>query len=226
MQLPFIWNPYSVLIFSTGVFALAVGAFIWTRRPGRGVTTITLLSLALAGWSFATALQIGNANLTIDLILRALVYLGVSLVPPLWFAFIAEYTGNEQWLTRRTFWLLAIHPIALQVALVTNPQHDLLWTDVIVSETPNMLPPIEYLSGPLFWVHAGYSYLLMLVATVVLVRSMTLAPQKYRGQMALLLVALLAPWVGNVLYLGGFSPLPEYVDITPMAFAVTGLAAA
>jgi len=221
----FVWNPYSLLILCNGVLALVIGGFIWSRRPGRGVTTIALLSLALAGWSFANALQIACVDPTWNYWLRHPVFLGVSLVPPLWFAFIAEYTGNEHWLTRRTFLLLAIEPILLQLAIATNPQHNLLWSEVVANPVPNTIPALEYYGGVLFWVHAAYSYTVMGVATVLLLRAFVRTPQKYRGQIQFLLIAVLAPWIGNIIYLGGFSPLPEYVDITPMAFLITGVAA-
>jgi PAS domain S-box-containing protein len=47
----------------------------------------------------------------------------------------------------------------------------------------------------------------------------------YRGQIAAMLVAVLAPWVGNVLYLTGNSPI-LYLDLTPFAFTITVVALA
>ncbi len=42
----------------------------------------------------------------------------------------------------------------------------------------------------------------------------------YRGQIFALLIAVLAPWIGNALYLTGNSPIP-HLDLTPFAFTVT-----
>jgi PAS domain S-box-containing protein len=44
-------------------------------------------------------------------------------------------------------------------------------------------------------------------------------PDIYRGQMVTLLIGALAPWIGNGLFLAGFSP----IDLTPFAFSISGL---
>jgi PAS domain S-box-containing protein len=45
----------------------------------------------------------------------------------------------------------------------------------------------------------------------------------YRRQAAVLLLAVMAPWIGNALYLSGYSPIPK-LDLTPFAFTVTVVA--
>ena len=48
-------------------------------------------------------------------------------------------------------------------------------------------------------------------------------PQHYRGQSAVLLVAVTLPWAGNLLYLAGWSPSPG-LDPTSVVFLLSGLA--
>src|SRR5260370_17046042 len=47
----------------------------------------------------------------------------------------------------------------------------------------------------------------------------------YLGQAGALLIAVLAPWVGNALTAFGLSPFPD-LDLTPFAFMISGLAIA
>ncbi len=47
----------------------------------------------------------------------------------------------------------------------------------------------------------------------------------YRRQVAVMLAGAAMPWLGNVLYVAGMAPLPG-LDLTPLAFALTGLPAA
>ncbi len=47
----------------------------------------------------------------------------------------------------------------------------------------------------------------------------------YRGQVSALFIAVLVPWVSNAVTIFGLSPLP-HLDLTPLAFTVTGLAMA
>ena len=69
--------------------------------------------------------------------------------------------------------------------------------------------------------HSVYSYALLLIGTVIIIqRSIWRKQGSYRRQAVALLVAVLAPWVGNILYLSGKSPIP-YLDLTPFAFTLT-----
>ena len=68
--------------------------------------------------------------------------------------------------------------------------------------------------------HFAYSYIILLIGTILLARVLLRRQGMYRGQIVAMLVAVLAPWIGNVLYLTGNSPIP-YLDLTPFAFTVT-----
>ena len=84
---------------------------------------------------------------------------------------------------------------------------------------------IELTYGPAFWVYRGYSQLLLVVSAALLLRSLVHSQRIYRGQADAMLVGALAPLAGNALYLFGLNPFPG-LDLTPFAFALTGIAAA
>jgi PAS domain S-box-containing protein len=100
--------------------------------------------------------------------------------------------------------------------------HHLFWTDVQLAKSGSYFVT-DATFGPAFWVHGLYSYILILLGTVLLIRSFYRSPELYRGQMYWLLAGTFAPWIGNMLYLSGLSPFPD-VDLTPLAFSITGLA--
>ncbi len=70
---------------------------------------------------------------------------------------------------------------------------------------------------------AIYSYGLLAVGDVLLLRNAFSHPSPYRGGIAVILVASLAPWVGNGLSLFWLVPAGG-LDITPFAFAATAVA--
>ena len=51
---------------------------------------------------------------------------------------------------------------------------------------------------------------------------MSRPPKPYRIQSALILAGALFPWLGNALYIFEIGPL-AHLDLTPFAFAVSGL---
>jgi hypothetical protein len=63
-------------------------------------------------------------------------------------------------------------------------------------------------------VHWSYSYLLLLVGTILLVSMLTRSPNLYCKQNLALLVAVPVPWVGNGVYVLGLSLVPN-LDLTP-----------
>lgn len=65
-------------------------------------------------------------------------------------------------------------------------------------------------------IHVAYTYLVLLLGTgrliLIFFRSLSLR----RWQVGLLIVGALFPWLANVLFLLGFSPIPG-LDLSPFA---------
>ena len=206
------------------VLALVLSYAAWRRRPGAGVMPFIVLLLAVALWSGAYVFDALIDNLPVSILLTGISYIGITVIPATWLVFALAYTGRERWLTRRTYALLAIEPVLVLLAIATNGLHHAFWSSEVFQTTGTL--SILYASyGPLFWLHAGYSYALMALGTALTIQSMLRAPQLYRGQALSLLVAAFAPWVFNAIYILNRDTL-AYVDLTPYGFMVMGLALA
>jgi PAS domain-containing protein len=154
---------------------------------------------------------------------EAVAWVGRATVGPWVLLFGLAYTGYDRVVTRRTVTALLAFP-ALTVALVwTYPYNDLVWTTAPRVVFFDGLALVVAGIGPVFWVSAVYSYLLIVVAAVLLVRLVVASEYLYLDQSALLLVGLAAPVVGNVLTVTAPHPIPGF-DYTPYGFVVTGLA--
>ncbi|MHC1771234.1 MAG: histidine kinase N-terminal 7TM domain-containing protein [Flexilinea sp.] len=71
-----------------------------------------------------------------------------------------------------------------------------------------------------FWINAIYSYLLLIPLILILIeffRSM----KPIRRQVAIILLGMRLPWIGNMICLMGLSPFPE-IDLTPFIFILSG----
>ena len=69
----------------------------------------------------------------------------------------------------------------------------------------------------------GYTYLLLFLTTGLLVRGALRFPFPYRRQSAVILTGGLVPWIGNLVYNLGLSPVPG-LDVTPFLLLASGLA--
>jgi hypothetical protein len=138
---------------------------------------------------------------------------GIATVPISWLAFALQYTDREGQLTPRNLALLSALPLVTLLLAWTNEAHGLIWSSTRLSEG-GPFPALEVDHGAWFWVHWSYSYLLLLVGTILLVSMLTRSPNLYRKQNLALLVAVSVPWVGNGVYVLGLSLVPN-LDLTP-----------
>jgi PAS domain S-box-containing protein/putative nucleotidyltransferase with HDIG domain len=204
------------------IVVLAVALFAFLRRSTPGSAALMWVMLAVAVWSLGYTLELGSNDLPVLLFWSNVQYLGIVAVPVTWLVFTLHYTRREKWVTRRTLALLAIIPLITTVLTWTNSS--LMQYDVAL-DTGGPFAVILRTRGAWFWVHTAYSYGLLFLAAVLLVEALVRSPHLYRGQAGTLLATIAFPWIGNVLYLSNLNPI-AHLDLTPLAFALSGLATA
>ncbi len=180
------------------------------------------MMVAVSAWSALYAVELTVIDIPAKLLYTSLQFIMITTVPAGWFCFALEYTGREKWLTGRVLALLFIHPTLTMITIWSNGFHHLFWSAPAIDTTDGFIH-LVLTSGPLFWVHATYSYLLLLAGTFLLIQAMIRQPGLYRGQTVTLLVGAFTPWIANFLFITRLSPF-HYLDLTPFAFTITGLA--
>ena len=200
----------------------SIAAHIWRRRLATSGRPFALCMAAVTWWALASFGTHLASSLEAKLVWTNLQYIGIALVPPTWLLFSLEYAGRGSRITPLVKALLSVHPILLQVAIWSNGYHRLFWARIWLDVTaPVTTMGIEY--GPLFWAHTVYAYLLLLVGFSYLFRTRRHARQVYQRQTLALTVALMLPWGANVITIAEPGAL-SHIDLTPFAFAISGLA--
>jgi PAS domain S-box-containing protein len=195
---------------------------IWQRRQAPGAVPLAVLVSAVALWSLAYMFSLAGTTLAAQLFWVNLALVGIVLVPGSWLAFALIYSGQGAWLSGRRLLLLMIMPLATLAVAWTNEQHHLFRSGVYLVNTGSFVV-LETMFGPLFWIHTAYSYLLLLLGSLLMARSLFRMSPSYRKQAGGLLIGLITTWVGNALYLSGLSPF-AHLDLTPFALGISGLA--
>jgi PAS domain S-box-containing protein len=215
----------SVVVLALAVLTLvAVGVYAWRHRTTAGALSFSLLMFAIAGWCLAYALELLGRDLAGKMLWLKAEYPGIVATPVLWLVFALQYTGRGRLFSRRNVALLSLLPVVTVLLVWTNQAHHLFYSSYHV-DTSNNWPLLHLQYGPWFWVHAGFSYLCLLVGTLLLVGAFLRSSSLYRQQVGMLLAGALIPWAGNALYLTGLSPRPG-LDLTPLAFTLSGLVVA
>ncbi len=212
---------YVVLLTIAVVVDVSIALYAWTRRATPGGTYLALLMAAAAIWALANAAEFATPDIATKIIWGKASYIGIVNVPPLWLLFTLSYSQRTQWFARRRVVLLWVVPVIILGLVATNELHHLVWPRI----TPDPSAPglmLIYEHGPGVWLNMLYSYPLLLLATIWLVRVVFNSAQLYRRQAAALLAGAAIPWVVNALYLAGYR-LFSSLDPTPVAFTLTGL---
>jgi PAS domain S-box-containing protein len=216
------YTPYTFPILIAAAVSIILALSAWQRRTTPGSKAFALLTLLLAEWLLGYALELGGVDLTAKIFWAKIQYLGIVSVPLLWLAFALQFTQQEKWLTPRNWLLAGIIPLSTLLLTWTNELHGLIWRHAGLA-TNGPFPGLEVSYGAWFWVHLAFSYLLVLLGTIVFMRVLISFPHLYRRQAALLLIGVLAPWISNSIYIFGLTPV-QNLDLTPFAFTISVLA--
>jgi PAS domain S-box-containing protein len=213
---------YSIL----PLFALVISFLLvfqsWKYRNNHlGVILIVLL-IALFWWSLAAFIERNSLDLANKIFWIKMTYFGIAVLPIAWLTFALQYSQREKWLTKRNLGILGIIPFITLLMVWTNDLHHLMWTSIWLDTS--ILPPVDAVThGTWFWVSVAYAYVLILLGTLIMFITFLKSSILYKKQSGTLLIATLAPWVGNILYMTNVGPF-SLVDPTPLAFCITCLA--
>jgi len=214
------FSPYVAALLLTVLLSVIAAYFALRLRDKPGGLPLGLLMLAVAEWSFALALESAAVGIPAKIFWSKVEYLGITSSPVLLLMFAWEFAHQRKWQNRHRL-ILWIIPIITLGLSTTNEWHHLIWT----SFTPSPIPgsnTIIYGHGTWFWIAVTYFYLVLCTASVLLIRTALNFRHLYRRQVVVLLVSMIPPWAGNVLYVFELGPVPGQ-DLTPIGFALTGI---
>ena len=212
---------YTFPLGAAAALLLGLIAYVWRRRDTAGAWQLMVLSLAGAIWSAGYALELGMAQQPIALFWAKLQYFGIVSAPVAWLLFAWEYGDRARRPTRAVVLLLALVPLLTLALVWTNEAHGLIWPSVTL-ETGTTIPMLRFDHGPAFWMINIYAQICLLAGSALLVRGVLRAPRIFARQIAALTGAIVAPWVGNLIYVLGLNPL-QNLDLTPFGIVIAAL---
>lgn len=214
------YNPYTLPLFIGAAITGALLIPIWQKRKSAGSFAFGLMALSASIWCFGYAMEIGAMTLTSKLFWAKVQYLGITHVSIMLLIFSLQYARKWRW-PRKFMVIPLILPWLVLIAVWLEPNLGWVYQRVGLDDSGPFLN-LSLTYGPMFWVIIFYSYLSLLLATVVLLRTVRRMPELYNRQVWGILFAMLLPWIGNGLYVAGLTPVPQ-LDLTPFGFAITAV---
>ena len=210
---------YSTVLMVAGMICMVAGVLVLqTRRTASGSIPLGVLMFALSWWDLTYSLFWADAPAPYPNFWLYVTYVGAVIVPPALLFFAMQLSGMHDWLKTPFLLILCIEPLLVLTALFTDPWHDLFFAG---RETQGIGMILR--GGPVFWMNVIYSYLLILIAVVVLIRRFLQTEGMYKKQIGVVLIGVGFPWLNSFIFVLGFSPFPN-ADNTPFSFSIAGLA--
>lgn len=215
-----IMTPYVVASALAAGVAFLVALITWQRRSVPGGRELTALILSCGIWSAGAALEYAAISVEDKFFWLKFSYFGVLSCPIFFFLFGLKHNRMDRWLTRRNIRLCFIVPAVTLVLAFTNEQHGLIWSSIELNNDGTNLA--VYGHGLAFWLGViGYAYIFMIGGTILFLLAAIRLPDLKRHQTVLIIAAALAPWIANLIYVSGLSPVPG-LELTPIILVVSG----
>ncbi|QKG94027.1 ATP-binding protein [Halorubrum salinarum] len=215
-------SPLSVALLVAVTVGLAGAILAWRERPEPGATWLAVLLAGQVWWATFLVFELEATTLPAKALWYDVQWVGVVAIPVGWLFFALAYTGYDRYVTPFSVAMVSVVPAATVAVAAAGDPGNLLAADRVVRETA-VGTFLDVVPGPLYYIIAGYTYLLGAVGSVPLIQLIRDDARPFRGQSAALLVGTAAPWAGSVAYLSGAIPIPG-LDPTPLVFGVSGVA--
>ena len=211
----------TVILIFTVTISVFVTFLLWRKVSNSRIRYVFYLMVAVSIWCLTTLGEYASLDISQKLFWSKLSYFGIASVPPLWFLFSESFTKKQTWSRFPLVLLLWLIPLTSIVLVFTNEMHHLIWTSVVPANE-SQYAPLVYHHGIFFWIFTAYSYSLIALSTFWLIKMAVTSQQLFRFQVYTLLVGVLVPWIGNVIYLT--KALADFgVDFTPVSFMISGV---
>lgn len=188
--------------------ALGLAWLAWRSRTNPGARPLLVLTLAIAVWNVAVFAAIVADGIHWSVVWSRVHFVGLTLVAPALFALVVEYGGRDDLLTRRTVAALLVEPIVVNGLLWTSSYHD-LFLEYVPTSSPRAADATIAVMGrvgvvpvgldAVFWLHAVYTWGLVVVSLGLAVHWMVRRRALYRKQFGLVALAIVVPLAASLL---------------------------
>ena len=210
---------YTAILMAASITCLVVGTLVWYyRSDAAGARPLALFLLGLSWWDITYAFFWDDFPGPTPYFWLDITLIGAYIVPTAFLVFTLEFSGMRYWLRRPFLLALMIEPILTFIVQWTDPWHDLYFGGKRSLNTTMILD-----AGPVSWANIFYSYGLILIGVIILVRTLILSNGVYRKQTVTVLGAMIVPWLVHIGFVVSGGGLLPNVDITPFIFTITAL---
>ncbi len=215
------FNLYLSALLMAATTCSAVVVFLcWKRRELPIAVSYGLCILTTAFYTFGYASELVSSSLEAVRFWLRFEYIGIPFGTVFWMIMVLHYTGREAYIRKWTVALAMVIPILTFISHNTNEWHHLFYRSLTLDYSEGF-PLARIVRGPLYLLHAAYSYLLIFIGTGMLLQMYRRSTPRMRKQIGFMLVGSCAPYGFTLVHLSGVLHTP--FDISPFGFVLSGV---
>lgn len=211
----------ALILFSSAALVLAAMIYSFRHIQIHGARHFIYLTLSVEIWAFFMGLEYGVVEPVWKILFAKFEYLGIATIGVTWLIFALRYSRRDGFLNRRNIALLLVIPALAVIAAFTNDFHGLLWSSITPS-SDQLGAALVYGRGPVFWLIFVFDYITLGIGTILMINNALISRDLYRWQVVGLIASAVVPWIGNLIYISGLSPIPA-LDLTPVGFSLSAI---
>jgi PAS domain S-box-containing protein len=213
------FNVFSAILFLGFVISSVYSYNLFKNRHVPGMTAFAMVFSSVAIWSLTTALEYSSIDENFKYSVSKLSYFGITFAPLFTLVFALGVSENQFYLRYKKLVLVVLLiPTLLTLFLaLSNELHGLIWAKVEMMPTDYLKQALIYTYGPWIILFAIYSYLCLILSSILLLRYALGALKVVRIQLLFVVLGILTPLVANIFYTFKLNPVVG-IDLTPIAF--------
>ena len=194
--------------------------FRFSKEPaGRALGRYTALCLWLLLTNSVEQLAMTSEA---TLLLARLSYLSILTLPLAFGGFSLRYTGHDRYIPRGLRIMFICLAVILYIVILTSNHHALFWRDIRFVEVEDLLV-MQPRYGPVFWFAAFYSWGIIAICMIFILRAYSLRLGRHRARSLSILIGALLPGLFNLVYV--LKLVPSFrKDFTPIGFGLSAVA--
>ncbi len=209
----------SNIYFYSAAFALFVIGLLLKKRQIQESRYLAALEFSVAFWAVCVGFEVAGTGIEQKILWSQFSYLGIVTSPLLFFLFALAFTQKHYIINIKTVAILLIIPTITLFNIFYKENYTLFWTMIEINPQNNIA---KYYHGPLYWINAVYSYILIIISYILVFKSFFKFPQFYKNQIIALVIATIIPVIGNLMYVLNINPTLN-LDFAPIGMIFTGL---
>ena len=208
---------YIIILYISAGACLFTSISCFKRKPAFGTMPLGILLASIAVASFFQALVFSLHGLNLKLFTANLRYIGIELIPISFLAFIYEHTKKKSFFKTKRVLPILLVSIIFFLLLITNQYH--FWFYKSTTMQGNILV-LE--NGIGFLLNIIYIYSITAVGIIYLLVDLFNTSINFRKQSLILFLSSIIPFALSMFFNLNIIRTGN-IDITPLAFSLTGL---